>query len=157
MNSNIITTNEMILELRAMQKQIIHGTDFFGKTADRIEELQELLRSAHAIADRKGEETHWERFAAGIAKVGIGPVTARTYRILPSDRRDIYWFTLNDMSYVQHTPILGANVRAQLPSNCSNYSLALIRDNITSHYVDDLEGIESGSELWAIPPCGFSK
>jgi predicted transcriptional regulator len=35
---------EMILKLRDMQKQIIHGTDFFGQTADHIEELQELLR-----------------------------------------------------------------------------------------------------------------
>jgi hypothetical protein len=83
-----MTTNEMITELRLMQKQVIHGPDFFGKVADHIEELRQLLHSAHAIAERKGEDVHWERFAASIAKVGIGPVTARTYRILPSDREE---------------------------------------------------------------------
>ena len=48
-------------------------------------EAIELLRSAHAIALRRGTDTHWERFAQSIAKLGIGSVTARTYRILPSD------------------------------------------------------------------------
>jgi hypothetical protein len=81
-----MTTNEIILELRQMQKQIMHGTDFFDRAADCMEEMQELLRSAHAIADRKGENTHWKRFSESITKVGIGPVTARTYRILPSDK-----------------------------------------------------------------------
>lgn len=54
--------------------------------ADRIEELEALLRSAHLIARRKGVETHWDRFAESIANAGIGCVTARTYKILPSDR-----------------------------------------------------------------------
>lgn len=47
-----------------------------------------LLRSAHAIAVRKGAGTAWERFAASIQALGIGPVTARTYRILPSDTEE---------------------------------------------------------------------
>lgn len=80
-----MTTQELINELRQLQSQIIHGTDFFGKAADHVQELQELLRSASTIAAREGHGTHWERFAASIAEVGIGPVTARTYRILPSD------------------------------------------------------------------------
>ncbi len=48
-------------------------------------ELEELLRSAHAIASRKGVGTAWERFAESIAKAGIGNITARTYRTLESD------------------------------------------------------------------------
>jgi hypothetical protein len=80
-----LTIEKAIEELWKMQSQIVHGTTFFGKTAQLIEQMRELLRSAHAIADRKGEGTHWERFASSIAALGIGPVTARTYRILPSD------------------------------------------------------------------------
>ncbi len=47
--------------------------------------LEELLRSAHAIAARKGEHTAWDRFAASCQALGIGSVTARVYRVLPSD------------------------------------------------------------------------
>ena len=50
--------------------------------------LEDLLRSAHAIALRKGADTAWERFAESIQRLGIGPVTARTYRIIPSDSPD---------------------------------------------------------------------
>ena len=50
--------------------------------------MEELLRSAHCIAARRGEGTHWDRFAASIQALGIGPVTARTYRVLPSDTED---------------------------------------------------------------------
>jgi hypothetical protein len=53
----------------------------------REQTLEDLLRSACAIADRKGEGTAWERFAASIHAVGLNGVTARTYRILPSDEQ----------------------------------------------------------------------
>ena len=56
-----------------------------NKAADEIEALRDLLRSARAIAQRKGEGTAWERFDASIFRMGIGSITARTYRILPSD------------------------------------------------------------------------
>lgn len=63
-----------------------------SKAADEIERLREresefieLLRSAHCIAERKGEDVAWDRFADSISKLGIGSVTARTYRVLPSD------------------------------------------------------------------------
>lgn len=46
----------------------------------RAEAMEELLRSAHAIADRGGVDTAWETFAASIQMLGIGAVTARTYR-----------------------------------------------------------------------------
>jgi len=48
-------------------------------------ELEELLRSAHAIALRKGDGTAWERFATSIQKQGVGSVTPRTYRVLEGD------------------------------------------------------------------------
>jgi hypothetical protein len=49
--------------------------------------MEELLRSACAIADRKGAETAWERFANSIRELGLTGVTARTYRVLPSDEQ----------------------------------------------------------------------
>lgn len=39
----------------------------------------DLLRSAHAIALRKGADTDWERFARRIASFGIGSVTAKVF------------------------------------------------------------------------------
>lgn len=54
---------------------------------DRETELEELLRSACAIADRKGAATAWGRFAASIHAVGLNGITARTYRVLPSDEQ----------------------------------------------------------------------
>ena len=60
-----------------------------GQAADEIErmrkrelELTELLRSAHHIAKRQGEDVAWERFAKSIHDAGIGSVTARTYRVI---------------------------------------------------------------------------
>lgn len=51
----------------------------------RIAELDDLLRSACCIAMRQGVETHWGRFIASVEKLGLNGITARTYRILPSD------------------------------------------------------------------------
>lgn len=51
----------------------------------RTRELEDLLRSACAIADRRGAGTAWERFSASIRELGLNGVTARTYRVLPSD------------------------------------------------------------------------
>jgi hypothetical protein len=53
----------------------------------RDQELEDLLRSACAIADRKGADTAWDRFAASIHALGLNGITARTYRILPSDEQ----------------------------------------------------------------------
>ena len=64
-----------------------------NKAADEIEALRkreavltDLLESARVICQRKGEETAWERFDARIAKEGIGCITAKTFRVLPSDK-----------------------------------------------------------------------
>ena len=51
----------------------------------RITELEDLLSSARVICQREGKETAWERFDRQIAKHYIGAVTAKTFRILPSD------------------------------------------------------------------------
>lgn len=48
-------------------------------------EMEELLRSACAIAERNGHGTHWKRFIASINKLGLNGITARTYRVLASD------------------------------------------------------------------------
>lgn len=69
------TVNKLYLEL----SQVVTA-----KTAREIE-LEALLESAHLIARRKGADTAWERFAQSIADAGVGYVTARTYKILPSD------------------------------------------------------------------------
>ncbi len=50
--------------------------------------LEELLRSACAIAERQGSSTAWDRFVASVHAVGLNGVTARTYRVLPSDHDD---------------------------------------------------------------------
>lgn len=55
------------------------------KKSAREIELEELLRSACAIAERGGTGTAWDRFAASVHAVGLNGVTARTYRLLPSD------------------------------------------------------------------------
>ena len=63
-----------------------------GQAANEIErlrkveiELRDVLTSARAIAERNGEETNWGRFSERIGKLGIGSVTAKTFRVLPSD------------------------------------------------------------------------
>lgn len=52
---------------------------------EREMQLEDLLRSACAIAERKGERTAWDRFSASAANYGINGVTARTYRVLPGE------------------------------------------------------------------------
>lgn len=50
----------------------------------REQEMEALLRSACAIADRKGAQTAWESFGNSIRKIGLNGITARTYRDLDS-------------------------------------------------------------------------
>ena len=66
--------------------------DLYDEAADeierlrkRVDELSDLLTSARAIAERKGEGTHWERFSERLGAAGIGSITPRTFRVLPSD------------------------------------------------------------------------
>jgi hypothetical protein len=69
------TVNKLYLELSQIAT---------AKTARELE-LEDLLTSARAIAERKGEDVAWERFSERLQKAGIGSVTARTFRVLPSD------------------------------------------------------------------------
>lgn len=52
----------------------------------QLGEAHALLRSACAIAERAGSNTAWERFIQSVFALGLNGVTARTYRVLPSDR-----------------------------------------------------------------------
>lgn len=83
---NLVCHNEVLAAARAYQAhiegEVIPGTRLIS---EREKALEDLLRSACAIADRKGEDTAWERFAASVHALGLTGVTARTYRVLPSD------------------------------------------------------------------------
>lgn len=69
------TVNKLYLELSQIAT---------AKTARELE-LEDLLTSARAIAQRAGADTAWERFDARLAEVGIGSVTAKVFKVLPSD------------------------------------------------------------------------
>lgn len=72
---------------------------------ERIYEMEQLLQSARAICGRRGELTAWERFDASIAKLGIGSITARTYRVLPSDlEEEPPRRTRNDQTHLEREP-----------------------------------------------------
>jgi hypothetical protein len=51
----------------------------------QVEELTDLLVSAHCIAQRKGADTAWDRFDARLTQAGIGSITAKVFKVLPSD------------------------------------------------------------------------
>lgn len=55
------------------------------RVSQREMQMEEILRSCHAVAKRRGEATAWNRLSKSIEAMGIGYVTARTYRALPSD------------------------------------------------------------------------
>lgn len=73
------------MELETINKLYLELSQFATAKTKRELDLEELLRSAHCIALRNGEGTAWERFAESIQKAGVGSVTARTYRVLPTD------------------------------------------------------------------------
>lgn len=59
------------------------------KDTSEFDELRNLVRSACAIAERGGAETAWDRYLSSAAKIGLNGVTARTYRLLPEEPRDL--------------------------------------------------------------------
>jgi hypothetical protein len=79
----------------------------------RVVELEDLLTSAYVIANREGIETHWRRFLDRLYLAGIRGVTAKTFKILPSDddylappqlstveaERDRYKVALTEITY----------------------------------------------------------
>lgn len=69
------TVNKLYLELSQVTT---------AKTARELE-LEDLLASARVIAQRQGADTAWERFDQRLAEAGIGSVTAKVFKVLPSD------------------------------------------------------------------------
>lgn len=51
----------------------------------RESELADILTSVRAICQRKGQSTAWKRLDERIRITGIGSITAKTFRVLPSD------------------------------------------------------------------------
>lgn len=47
--------------------------------------LEDLLRSARAIAQREGKDTAWKRFDDAIWLAGVSDITAKVFKVLPSD------------------------------------------------------------------------
>jgi len=73
------------MELETINKLYLELSQVVTAKTKRELELEDLLRSAHCIALRKGEGTAWERFATSIQNAGVGSVTARTYRVLEGE------------------------------------------------------------------------
>ncbi len=71
-----------------IRKQAEHWAGSIEFCQQAIADYLDLLRSAAAIAERKGEDVHWERWAARLRKAGISSVTPRTFRVLESDREE---------------------------------------------------------------------
>ncbi len=84
------TVQELFLtaRLETTESAIRFATCIIEARDREIEELKDLLRSACAIAQRKGKDTAWDRFGASAAKLGVNGITARTYRLLPDDSFD---------------------------------------------------------------------
>jgi len=76
------TIDKLFLELSQFSKA---KTGREIQLEKRVELLTDLLASARAIAERQGADTMWRRFADRLAEAGIGAVTARLFKILPSD------------------------------------------------------------------------
>jgi hypothetical protein len=79
-NHDIVPTLRMLDGLMTGQ-----AADEIERLRKRVDELSDLLTSAGAIAERKGDCTHWERFSKRLRAIGIGSITPRTFRVLPSD------------------------------------------------------------------------
>ena len=69
------TVNKLYLELSQIAT---------AKTARELQ-LEDLLTSARAIEQRGGAETAWDRFDAAVATAGVGAITAKVFKVLPSD------------------------------------------------------------------------
>lgn len=79
-----------VLPAETPERKREDGREIIGlrDAADRMAELEELVQSACAIAERRGADTAWGRFKESAAKLHLNGVTARIYRLLPDDPRD---------------------------------------------------------------------
>lgn len=73
------------MELETVNRLYLELSQFSTAKTARELELEDLLISARAIAEREGAETAWARFSKRLADAGIGSVTPKTFKILPSD------------------------------------------------------------------------
>ena len=52
--------------------------------------LEDLVVSAHSIANREGRDTDWDAFKKRLDSAGISSITPRTFRILPTFIQENY-------------------------------------------------------------------
>lgn len=74
------------MELETINKLYLELSQIATAKTKRELELEALIRSACAIAERCGEDTHWGRFVESVNQAGLNGVTARTYRVLEGER-----------------------------------------------------------------------
>lgn len=79
------TLRECADGVRMVAEMVLKAERIAPYKSPRESELEELLRSACAIAERKGADTAWERFVESVHAMGLNGVTARIYRFLPTD------------------------------------------------------------------------
>lgn len=73
------------MDLEVINKLFLELSQVATAKTKRELELEDLLTSARAIAERRGADTAWERFSERLATAGIGSVTAKVFKVLPSD------------------------------------------------------------------------
>ena len=73
------------MELETLNKLYLEISQIATAKTVREIEMENLLRSACSISQRKGEDVNWDRFYDRLLYLGISPLTAQTFRILPSD------------------------------------------------------------------------
>lgn len=76
------------MQLETVNKLYLELSQVATAKTERELELEDLLTSARAIAQRQGADTAWERFDARLQQAGIGSVTAKVFKVLPSDREE---------------------------------------------------------------------
>ena len=69
------------MELETINKLYLELAQVTTAKTKRELDLEDLLTSARAIAERKGEGTNWEAFSNAIAARGIGHITAKIFKI----------------------------------------------------------------------------
>lgn len=85
MNKKRLDKNEILELLMRCQEGRATCLYVLEKIEAGMDELIDLLTSARAIAERKGENTAWERFSQRLARAGIGHITPRVFKVLQSD------------------------------------------------------------------------
>lgn len=73
------------MQLEMVDKLYLELSQVTTAKTKRQLDMEDLLTSVRAIAQRSGESTAWERLDERIAALGIGSVTPRVFKVLPSD------------------------------------------------------------------------